>query len=173
MNIVVLNGSGRKGNTVAAIEAFSKGASAHSIEVIETYKVNVAPCKGCGACGCYKGCVDQDDTNEVVDKLVAADLIIFATPVYWWGITAQLKMVLDKCYCRGAQLKGKKVGLIVVGGSPVDNEQYELIRRQFACIEQYLDWKILFQQSYCANAIGSLAANEEVVKELIEIGKNI
>ena len=42
--------------------------------------------------------------------------------------------VIDKCYCRGMQLKGKKIGLIVVGGSPVDNIQYELIRKQFDCM---------------------------------------
>lgn len=51
-------------------------------------------------------------------------MILFATPVYWWGMSAQLKLIIDKCYCRGLQLKNKKVGTIVVGGSPVDSIQY-------------------------------------------------
>ena len=42
-----------------------------------------------------------------------------------------MKLVIDKCYCRGLQLKNKKVGTIVVGGSPVDSIQYELIDKQF------------------------------------------
>ena len=105
-----------------AIEAFVKGASEkNEIEIIEPDKLNIAPCKGCGVCQCSKGCVDKDDTNPTIDKIAAADMILFATPVYWWGMSAQLKLIIDKCYCRGLQLKNKKVGTIVVGGSPVDS----------------------------------------------------
>ena len=88
-----------------------------------------------GVCQCSKGCVDKDDTNPTIDKIAAADMILFATPVYWWGMSAQLKLIIDKCYCRGLQLKNKKVGTIVVGGSPVDSIQYELIDKQFDCME--------------------------------------
>ena len=121
MKIVIINGSARKGNTLTAINAFIKGASGkNEIEVIQPDKLDISPCKGCGVCQCNKGCVDQDDTNPTIDKIVAADMILFTTPVYWWGMSAQLKLVIDKCYCRGLQIKGKKVGVIVVGGSPVD-----------------------------------------------------
>ena len=108
MKIVIINGSARKGNTLAAINAFIKGASEkNKIEIIEPDKLNIAPCKGCGVCQCSKGCVDKDDTNPTIDKIAAADMILFATPVYWWGMSAQLKLVIDKCYCRGLQLKNK------------------------------------------------------------------
>lgn len=80
MKIAVVNGSARKGNTLAAIEAFSEGAKAnHEIEIIQADKLNIGFCKGCGACECHKGCVDKDDTNPTIDKLVAADMIVFAT----------------------------------------------------------------------------------------------
>ena len=105
MKILVLNGSPRKGNTLTAINSFVKGVSCeHEVEVVDTYKLDVSPCTGCRACQCYKGCVAKDDSNMIVDKIVDADLLVFATPVYWWGITAQLKMVIDKCYCKGAYL---------------------------------------------------------------------
>jgi hypothetical protein len=62
MKIVIINGSARKGNTLAAINAFIKGASEkNKIEIIEPDKLNIAPCKGCGVCQCSKGCVDKDD----------------------------------------------------------------------------------------------------------------
>lgn len=176
MKVVVLNGSPRKGNTLAAIEALVKGmalGSAPEVEIVDTYKLTVAPCKGCGACQCFKGCVDQDDTNMIVDKLVAADVIVFATPVYWWGMTAQLKLVLDKCYCRGAQLKGKKIGLIVVGGSDVENVQYELIHRQFQCIEEYLDWKMMFFEKFSATKKDELAQNPTAIDQMVATGKSI
>ena len=174
MNIVIVNGSARKGNTLTAIETFIKGASEkNKIEVIEPDKLQIAYCKGCGACQCHKGCVDKDDTNSTIEKIAAADMIVFASPVYWWGMSAQLKVIIDKCYCRGLQLKNKKVGTIIVGGSPVDSIQYELIDKQFDCMAKYLSWDMMFQKLYYANARDELAKNAEAIKELEDLGKNI
>ena len=167
MKIIIINGSARKGNTLTAINALIKGASEkNEIEVIEPDKLQIAPCKGCGACQCHKGCVDNDDTNPTIDKIAAADMILFTTPVYWWGMSAQLKLVIDKCYCRGLQLKNKKVGVIAVGGSPVDSIQYELINKQFDCMADYLSWDMLFQKSYYASEKTDLAKDENSLKEL-------
>lgn len=174
MNIVVINGSARKGNTLTAINAFKKGlANPHEIEIINPDQLNIAPCKGCGACQCHQGCVDQDDTNSTINKIVAADMIVFASPVYWWGISAQLKLIIDKCYCRGLQLKGKKVGVIIVGGSPTDNIQYQLIEQQFQCMAQHLSWDVLFHQSYFANSRDDLSNNKQALSELEKLGQQL
>ena len=174
MKIVIINGSARKGNTLRAIDAFIQGASKkNEIEIIQPDRLHIAPCKGCGVCQCYKGCVDQDDTNSTIDKVAAADMILFATPVYWWGMSSQLKLIIDKCYCRGLQLKNKKVGTIVVGGSPVDSIQYELIDKQFGCMAKYLSWDMIFQKSYYATDSDELAKNKDSIKELENIGKNL
>ena len=83
MKIVIINGSARRGNTLTAIDAFVKGASEkNEIEIIAPDKLKIAPCKGCGVCQCYKGCVDQDDTNPTINKIAAADMILFTTPVH-------------------------------------------------------------------------------------------
>lgn len=174
MNIVIINGSARKGNTLTAIQAFIEGAgSNHTFTIIEPDKLQIHPCKGCDACQCYKGCIDKDDTNATVDKIVAADMILFATPVYWWGITAQLKLVIDKCYCRGTQLKQKKVGLIVIGADSTDALQYKLIRQQFNCIADYLSWDMLFSKSYSANTTTDLYRNKIAIMELNQLGARI
>ena len=174
MKVLVLNGSPRRGNSLTAIHAFEDGAKAkHNVEIVDTYKLNVGPCLGCGACQCQNGCVAKDDSNMIVDKIVEADVVVFVSPVYWWGITAQLKMVIDKCYCRGMQLKDKKVGVIIVGGSPVDDEQYSLIRGQFGCISKYLGWNILFHKDYYASDRNDLAGNTEALRELREEGERL
>lgn len=174
MNIVMINGSARKGNTLTAINVFKKGlANCHEIDIINPDQLNIAPCKGCGACQCHQGCVDQDDTNSTINKIVAADMIVFASPVYWWGISAQLKLIIDKCYCRGLQLKGKKVGVIIVGGSPTDNIQYQLIKQQFQCMAQYLSWNVLFHQSYFANSRDDLSNNKQALSELGKLGQQL
>ena len=172
MKITIINGSPRKGNTFTAINTFIEGAQGdHDIEIIEPDKLDISTCKGCGACQCYKGCVAKDDTNATIDKIVAADLILFATPVYWWGMTAQLKLVIDKCYCKGALLKGKQVGIIAVGGSPTDNEQYTLIKKQFECMAQFLNWDIKFYKAYYASKKDDLAHNEAAINEIKALGE--
>ena len=88
-------------------------------------------------------------------------------------MSAQLKLIIDKCYCRGLQLKNKKVGTIVVGGSPVDSIQYELIDKQFSCMAKYLSWDMIFQKSYYATVSDELAKNKHSIKELENIGKNL
>lgn len=127
----------------------------------------------CLTCECYKGCIDRDDTNPTIDKLTEAGMILFATPVYWWGITAQMKLVIDKCYCRGMQLKEKKVGAIVIGGAPTDGIQYELIRKQFECMGEFLAWDMVFHKSYSAGAGDELAKNEAAIKELEQLGASV
>ena len=123
------------------------------------------------------GIVGRTPNNESllikIDKIAAADMILFATPVYWWGMSAQLKLIIDKCYCRGLQLKNKKVGTIVVGGSPVDSIQYELIDKQFDCMAKYLSWDMLFKKSYYATARDELEKNKDSMNELEGIGKNL
>lgn len=173
MKILILNGSPRKGNSVTAINAFTEGARENNeVEIVDTYKLKVSPCVACKKCEYQNGCVAKDDSNMIVDKMVAADMIVFASPVYWWGITAQMKLVIDKCYCRGKLLRNKKIGVIIVGGSPVDNEQYKLIRGQFSCISKHLDWNIVFHKDYYASAKDDLAGNAEALEELREEGKN-
>ena len=174
MKILVLNGSPRKGNTATAITAFKEGAEKnHEVEVVETYKLKVSPCMGCDACQCYKGCVAKDDSNMIVDKMAAADMIVFASPVYWWGITAQLKLVIDKAYCKAANLKNKKVGIIIIGGAPVESEQYKLIRGQFSCISTYLGWETAFHKDYSANAKDDLLKNKAALEELKAEGERL
>ena len=98
MKILIINGSARKGNTYACVNAFAEGAkAANEIEILEADKLNISGCKGCEACGCTKGCVAKDDSNMVVDKIVAADLVVFASPVYWGMVlTVILKCLIFK-----------------------------------------------------------------------------
>lgn len=174
MKIVIVNGSPRRGNIFTAVQAIAETAGVkNNVEIIEADKLDISGCKGCGACRCTDGCVAKDDTNPVIDKLVEADMIIFATPVYWWGMTAQLKTVIDKCYCRGALIKGKKIGTLVIGGAATDSVQYQLIEKQFSCMAQYLNWDIVFNKSYSASGTKDLAGNPIVIDELKALGASL
>ena len=174
MKVMLVNGSSHlHGTTMAALEEMIKVFHSEEVEteVVQLGGKPIADCLQCNVCQKTGKCVIKDDgVNEFVEKAKTADDFVFATPVYWWGMSAQLKQVIDKCYCREMQLKGKKTGLIVVGGSPVDNIQYELIRKQFDCMADYLSWDMLFQKSYYATARDDLQKNMEALEELENIG---
>lgn len=112
MKIVIINGSARKGNTLTAINTFIKGAAEHNeIEMISPDKLHIAPCKGCKACQCHKGCVDQDDTaiQAQLTKIAAADMSFLQSRVYLVGKTAQLSMLLINAIVVDYSLRERKL----------------------------------------------------------------
>ena len=180
MKVLIFNGSPRKGNTLTAIKAIQKGiesrADAADIEVnvIETEGKNIIPCKACNACGSMSRCIFADDSPEINEAVEAADVLIFATPVYWWGVTAQLKLVIDKFYARASKLKGgKKIGTVVIGEAELDDAEYEIIQKQFACIADYLEWEVAFAKSISADKPKDLATDEETLAELEAFGAKL
>lgn len=177
MKVLILNGSPRKGNTLTAIRAIEKGIEsrpdAADIEVtrIDTEGKNIIPCKACNACGSMSRCIFADDSPEINAAVEAADVIVFATPVYWWGVTAQLKLVIDKFYARATRLgKGKKIGTVVIGGAELDNPEFAIIQKQFECIADYLEWEVAFAKSIEAYDPKDLAGDEETLAELEAFG---
>lgn len=171
MKILLLNGSPRKGNTVTALEALKKGLAQipdAEVEEILCEGKNIIPCRACDACGSMSRCIFADDSPEINAAVEAADAIVFATPVYWWGMTAQMKLIIDKFYARGSKFHGlkKKVGSIVVGEADQDDPEYEIIARQIWCIADYLGWETVFQKSYTANKPKDLAADEAALAEI-------
>ena len=180
MKVLIFNGSPRKGNTLTAIRAIEKGIEsrpdAADIEVtrIDTEGKNIVPCKACNACGSMSRCIFADDSPEINEAVEAADVIVFATPVYGWGVTAQLKLVIDTFYSRASKLgKGKKVGTVVIGGAELSDPEYEIIQKQFECIAGFLGWEIAFGKSISASGPKDLAEDPETLAELEAFGAGL
>ena len=101
-NIVVVMGGGRpKGNTAQLVDAFVKGAeeAGHLVEKVSLLKTEVKGCLGCNACRYGKQCVQKDGFNERVPKIKGADLVVFASPLYFWTISSKLKAFIERFYC--------------------------------------------------------------------------
>ena len=99
MKIIVLMGSpNRKGSTGILADHFTKGAkvAGHSVEGIDVCHLDVHPCIGCVKCGYEGTCVQKDDVEMIRGKLLASDMVVFATPLYYYGMSSQLKMVVDR-----------------------------------------------------------------------------
>ena len=121
MDILILSGSPRKGgNTDLLAEAFAKGASAqHHVEIVSVCDYKVNPCLGCNACFKANGiCAQKDDMAFIYEKVNQADMLVIASPVYFYGISAQLKAVIDRFHnpIRDS-FHIKKMALLLVGAA--------------------------------------------------------
>ena len=121
MKIVVLKGSPRKnGNSNWLADRFMEGAkeAGHEVFEFDCTKNKVNGCLGCGACGMNGPCVQKDDFGLVRQQLIEADAILFATPIYYFGVSGQLKNVIDRFYSIHDCMGRKKVALITTMGNP-------------------------------------------------------
>ncbi|MCR5025455.1 MAG: flavodoxin family protein [Lachnospiraceae bacterium] len=122
--ILVLTGSVRKGgNTDLLAEAFAEGTKKNNeVDIISVADVKVNPCNGCNACFSTEGnvCVQKDDMDLIYRKLKEADTLIIASPVYFYGISARLKAVIDRLHTPMRDQFGvKRMGLILVGAADI------------------------------------------------------
>ena len=102
-NVLVLNGSPRRnGNTAALVDAFAEGAAqaGHDVVRFDVALMDIAPCRGClgGGADADSPCVQKDDMDAVYAAYRAADVVVLASPMYCWSVTAQEKAVLDRLF---------------------------------------------------------------------------
>lgn len=126
MKITILNGSPRQENTAAMVDAFAQGAeeAGHEVEILHVGRMKIAGCLGCEYChGKGEGtCIQKDDMVQVIPAYQESDMIVFATPVYYFDMTAQLAAAIQRVYCIGKPTKATKAALLVSSGSPNTGE---------------------------------------------------
>ena len=136
MKIITLQGSPRKkGNTAKVLSWVEEELVALGHDV-ESIFLNAKNLKGCLACGKCKekpdtvGCIQKDDIPEILEKMTQAELVIFASPLYFWGVSAQLKTVIDRTYSlyvdyhqpgHASLVDGQRQALLVTGAGPYEN----------------------------------------------------
>ena len=129
MKITVITGSARKNGTSNYMaDEFIRGAeeSGHEVYRFDSARKDVKHCLGCNACGMgEKPCIHKDDFVELKEHLLNSDVVVFVTPIYYFGMSSTLKKVIDRFYSIDPQLKEKtnKGILISVQHAPVDVEK--------------------------------------------------
>ena len=142
MNILILSGSPRKdGNTDLLVEAFVKGASHnHNVEVVSVHDYKVNPCIGCNACFKSEGniCAQKDDMPQIYEKAAVADMLVIASPVYFYGLSAQLKSVIDRFHnpVRDS-FNIKKMALLLVGAATLPELFDSIIAEYQLCLKLF------------------------------------
>jgi multimeric flavodoxin WrbA len=162
--------------------ASSAGAEA---EYLRLCKFNIAPCSACGACYATGECPVGDDFQAVLPKMLAADRLIFATPIFFMSVCAQAKILIDRCQCLWASkyiLKHPIVGpretsrlaMVIAVGGKKGGKGFDCIRLM---MKYYLD---TVDMGYFANLFvsntdeaGKIADNAEAMSQAIRLGKEL
>ena len=125
--LIISSSPQRYGNSDTLCDEFAKGAkeAGHSVEKIFLRDYEVNYCLSCRACTTTARCVQKDDAPEILDKMLAADVIVLATPVYFYSMSAQLKTLIDRTVPIYTQLTNKEFYFIITAA---DDEQADVER---------------------------------------------
>lgn len=137
--VLILSGSPRKeGNSDILCDEFSRGATeaGNMVEKIRVAEKNIGYCRACYYCRDHRGeCVVRDDMAEVLQKMIDADVIVLASPVYFYSVDAQLKALIDRTVARWLEVKDKEFYYIVTCA----DEERESAETTLACFRGYAD----------------------------------
>lgn len=175
--VLVLSGSPRKGgNSDLLCDAFIKGAreSGNEVEKIFIRSRKIAYCNACYYCKKSGGkCAINDDMSEILDKMQAADVIVMASPVYFYSVDAQMKALIDRSVARWTQIENKEFYYIMTAAensSTVMDCTLECFRGFAVCLDGSKERGVIYGKGvYEAGEI----KNMPVMQEAYEMGKNV
>ena len=176
MKIFVITGSPRRnGNSNTLVDNFIKGAeeAGHSVVRFDSAFKNVHPCVACNKCGMNGQCVFKDDFEFVKNNIVDADAVVFATPMYYFGISAQIKAVIDRFYAINGQIHIPKKAVLILTYADTSSKEAQPIISHYETLLNYLGWsdagKVIASGVWTEGSIN----NTQYPKQAYELGKNI
>lgn len=143
MKCLVLTGSPRtNGNSNTLAESFIKGVTenGHNVFRFDAAQHNILPCIACNSCGMNGPCIHNDDFALVRDHIIKADCIVFASPMYYFGISAQLKTVIDRFYAINGQIHKPKKSVLLLTYANNSTQYEQPIITYYEQLLNYLGW---------------------------------
>ncbi|MFX0100977.1 MAG: flavodoxin family protein [Candidatus Hodarchaeota archaeon] len=179
--ILVVLGSPRKnGNTTILANQAIEGAKEADAEVenVRLQGLNIAPCNACDACRKSGHCTIDDDMIPLYDKIEKADAILLASPVYWFNMSAQMKLFIDRTYAVESNgryaLTGKRIGIIMAyaDSDPLESGAINAIH-SFQDMCRFVKADIVGIVHGCAEHPGEIEKRPEVLKAAHKLGKKL
>lgn len=174
--VLILSGSPRKnGNSDLLCNEFLRGAqeAGHTVEKLRVQEKKVACCLACYACRETGTCVIKDDMAQIMQQIIDCDVLVLASPVYFYSIDAQLKAVIDRTVCRWTEVKDKEMYYIMTAA---DEERSSMdttlacFRGYADCIEGAVEKGVLYGTGvYEAGAVRQTS----LLQQAYEMGKNV
>ncbi len=182
-NLLVLASSPRpRGNsTILAAEAARGAADAGAeVRVVRLADLAFGPCRACDRCRkpAAKGCVQDDDMKALRADIRGADALLIASPVYWFTMSAQAKLFMDRLYVFGAksyrELKGKRMGVILASGDTDPRASGAVnAMRAFQDAFAYLGAPMAGMVHSGGGRAGAVRKNRALMKEAYDLGRTL
>lgn len=177
MKIVVLKGSPhKKGSSAMLAGEFIKGAreAGHKVEELDVAHMDIHSCLGCDHCGMNGECVYKDDNRMVRDALLTADMAVFVTPIYYFGMSAQLKTVIDRFYSYTMKLSGRglKTALITAAWD-TDDDVMPYTAKHYKKLCRYMNFKDCGMILGTGCGTPSMTAGSRHMEEAYQLGKSL
>ncbi len=173
----------KKGNTSLLLDEYLKGIKKanNDVEITKVYlhEKNIRNCTACNVCRTVTlgKCVIKDDMQELYTQFEASALIVYATPVYWWGVSAQLKSFLDRTNAfdvpSGEYFQSKRLSILMSYEIDLPNKGPDLIKTSFEEICNYTGMILVDVYSVCANKNLPVAENSTALQAVYEMGLKI
>ncbi len=185
MKVLSIIGSPIKnGTTEKLVDELNKGViSKHSNGEVDKLFLQDYHIEACFACNsCQKTldsrCVIQDDMTDIYPKIVEADILVFATPIYWWNMSAQLKLFIDRMYALlkdedVSNFSGKKVVLITTYAGERPNSGPKIVERIFQDMCLYLNMDLEIYLGVCTGGNDSSKEVKEGMETAFDIGTRL
>jgi multimeric flavodoxin WrbA len=181
--VLIINGSPRKnGNCSILIQSLIEGVSEKGgiSETIYLQELKIAPCNACDACrkNKTKDCIIEDDMAPLYFKVAQADAIVFATPTYWFNISAQTKLFIDRLYAVKNEevyaLTGKKIAIVLTyGDKDIFSSGGVNALRSFEDICTYVNAPLTGIVHASADKAGEIKNSPIKIQEAFELGKKL
>lgn len=175
--ILIISGSPRiHGNSDILCDEFKRGAleAGHEVEKVNLGAKKINFCLGCGVCNATGKCIQKDDMAELLQKMVAADVIVLASPVYFYGMNGQMKTFIDRTVPQYTHISDKDFYFIITAADTVQKHMDKVIEgfRGFTadCLENAHEKGIVYGLG--AWQKGEIEHNQEAMLQAYEFGKN-
>ena len=177
MKIAVLKGSPNiNGSSNMLAEKFIEGAleSGHEIIEIDAAHADISPCIGCVHCGYEGNCVLNDDMDDFRQQILSSDMLVFVTPLYYYGMSAQLKTLIDRFCSRhfSIQQRNFKSALLTVAYNS-DDWTFDALEAHYDTLVRYLNL------NDCGRVLGygcgtpSMTKSSKYLRDAYELGKSL
>lgn len=143
MKIAVLEGSpNKRGSSNHLAEQFIRGAeeAGHTVTVIDAAHADIHPCTGCIRCGYEGPCVQKDDMETIRRTILDADMMVFVTPLYYYGMSAQLKTLIDRFCAFNSSIQSKRMKSALLSAAwNADDWTFDALEAHYKTLVRYLN----------------------------------
>ena len=177
MKIIVLEGSpNQHGSSNMLADNFIRGAeeAGHTVKVIDAAHADIHPCIGCIHCGYEGPCVQKDDVEKFRQDILEADMMVFVTPLYYYGMSAQLKILIDRFCAFNSSIQRKRMkSALLTAAWNSDGWTFEALEAHYKTLVRYLAFEDRGMVLGGGCGTPSMTAGSRYVRQAFELGQSL